>query len=144
MPRQLDSTLHQWAGYERVIVFDGVCNWCNAWVNFTIDHDPHGRFKFGTLQSEPAQQILKDLRLPADDFETFLLLEQGRVFTKSTAALRILRQLSGIWPLFYLGIVVPRPLRDAVYDYIARRRYEWMGQSETCRIPTPAERNRFV
>ncbi|MBH0187720.1 MAG: thiol-disulfide oxidoreductase DCC family protein [Nitrospira sp.] len=136
--------MHEWAKHERVIVFDGICNWCNAWVTFTIDHDPRGRFKFGTLQSEPAQQILKELHLPAEDFSTFLLLEQGHVYTKSAAALRIVKQLSGFWPFFYLGIVIPRPLRDTLYDYIARHRYEWMGKSNTCRVPTPAERGRFV
>ncbi len=136
--------MHEWARHERVIVFDGVCNWCNAWVNITIDYDPHAKFKFGMLQSEPAQQILKELRLPAEGFETFLLLEQGHVYTKSTAALRVLKQLSGFWPFFYLGIVIPRPLRDALYDYIARRRYEWMGKADTCRVPTPADRDRFV
>jgi predicted DCC family thiol-disulfide oxidoreductase YuxK len=144
MTDRLDPQRHKWAGYERVIVFDGVCNWCNAWVDFTLDHDPHAKFKFGTLQSPHAQQILKELRLSADDFETFLLLERGRVFTKSTAALRIARQLSGLWPLLSLGIVIPRLLRDAVYDYIARRRYRWKGKSDTCRVPTPAERERFV
>jgi predicted DCC family thiol-disulfide oxidoreductase YuxK len=144
MYAQLDPQRHEWAGYERVIVFDGVCNWCNAWVNFTLDHDPLGKFKFGTLQSPQAQQILKDLCLPADDFETFLLLEQGRVFSKSTAALRVARQLSGFWPLLNVIVVIPRPLRDAVYDYVASRRYRWMGKSATCRVPTPAERERFV
>ncbi|MBH0183152.1 MAG: thiol-disulfide oxidoreductase DCC family protein [Nitrospira sp.] len=136
--------MHEWAKHERVIVFDGICNWCNAWVTFTIDHDPREKFKFGTLQSEPAQQILKELHLPAEDFATFLLLEQGRAYTKSAAALRVVKQLSGFWPLFYLGIVIPPPLRDALYDYIARHRYEWMGKSNTCRVPTPAERGRFV
>lgn len=142
--QRLDPTAHEWATQERLIVFDGVCNWCNAWVDFTIARDPQGMFKFGTLQSAKGQQALNDLRLPSDDFETFLLLEQGRVFTKSTAALRILKQLSGLWPLFYLGIVIPRPLRDAIYDYVARRRYRWMGKADTCRVPTPAERDRFV
>ena len=113
-------------------------------MSFTLARDPHGKFKFGTLQSQPAQQILKELGLHADDFETFLLLERGRVFTKSTAALRIVRQLSGLWPLLYLGIAIPRPLRDAVYDYVARHRYRWMGKSDTCRIPAQAERERFV
>ena len=144
MTGRLDSQQHEWAGHDRVIVFDGICNWCNAWVNFTIDRDPRGIFKFGTLQSEPAQQILRELRLPAEDFETFLLLENGHVFTKSTAALRIVRHLSGLWPLLYLGIVIPRPLRDALYDYVARRRYRWMGKSETCRVPTRTESDRFV
>lgn|SRR5512147_918558 len=136
--------MHEWAKHERVIVFDGICNWCNAWVNVTIDHDPDAKFKFGTLQSQPAQQLLKELCLPAKDFETFLLLEQGHVYTKSTAALRIVRDLSGFWPFFYLGIMIPRPLRDALYDYIARHRYEWMGKSKTCRVPTPTEHGRFV
>lgn len=142
--QRLDPTSHEWAKEERLIVFDGVCNWCNAWVDFTIARYPRAKFKFGTLQSEPAQQILTSLRLSTEDFETFLLLEQGRVFTKSTAALKILRQLSGLWPLFYLGIVIPRPLRDTVYDYVARRRYRWMGKADTCRVPTEAERDRFV
>lgn len=136
--------MHEWAGHERVIVFDGVCHWCNAWVNFTLARDPHAKFKFGTLQSQPGQQILTELGFHADDFQTFLLLERGRVFTKSTAALRIVRQLSGLWPLLYVGIVIPRPLRDAAYDYIARHRYHWMGKSDTCRVPTQAERERFV
>ena len=136
--------MHEWAKHERVIVFDGICNWCNAWVNVTIDHDPDAKFKFGTLQTEPAQQILKSLHLPTEDFGTFLLLENGHIYTKSTAALRIVRHLSGFWPFFYLGIMIPRPLRDALYNYIAHRRYEWMGKADTCRVPTPAERDRFV
>ena len=144
MIRQLDLASHKWARYERVIVFDGICNWCNAWVDLTIDHDPHGKFKFGTLQSEQAQQIVKVLQLPTEDFETFLLLEHGRIYTKSTAALRIVKHLSGFWPLFYLGIMIPRPLRDALNDYIARHRYEWMGKADTCYIPPPAEHDRFV
>jgi predicted DCC family thiol-disulfide oxidoreductase YuxK len=144
MTGRLDLRQHKWAGYERVIVFDGICHWCNAWVQFTLARDPHGKFKFGTLQSPQAQQILNELRLPVDDFETLLLLEHGRVFTKSTAALRILRHLSGLWPILYIGIAIPRPLRDAVYDYVAQRRYRWMGKSETCRVPTLAERERFV
>jgi predicted DCC family thiol-disulfide oxidoreductase YuxK len=142
--QRLAPTAHEWATQERLILFDGVCNWCNAWVDFTIARDPQGSFKFGTLQSATGQQALTDLRLPTDDFETFLLLEQGRSFTKSTAALRILRQLSGLWPLLYIGIVIPRPLRDAIYDYVARRRYRWMGKADTCRVPTPAEHDRFV
>ena len=96
------------------------------------------------LQSTQAKQILQELQLSAENFETFLLLEQGRIFTKSTAALRIVRQLSGFWPLFYIFIVVPRPLRDAVYDFVARHRYQWMGKADACRVPTPNDRARFV
>jgi predicted DCC family thiol-disulfide oxidoreductase YuxK len=144
MIRELDPNAHEWARHERVILFDGVCNWCNASVNFVMDRDPHGQFKFGTLQSEPGQRILQELHLSTEDFETFLLLERGRVFAKSTAALRIARHLSGFWRLFHLFIVVPPPLRDAVYNYIARRRYKWMGKADACRIPSADERGRFV
>lgn len=139
-----DRKSHPWARYEHVIVFDGACNWCNAWVNFTINHDSRKKFKFGTLQSNPGQEILHALQLPTREFSTFLLLEQTRVYTKSTAALRIVRHLSGFWPLFYLGILVPRPLRDALYDYVARHRYRWMGTADTCRIPAPHQLERFL
>ncbi|MDH4152976.1 MAG: DCC1-like thiol-disulfide oxidoreductase family protein [Nitrospira sp.] len=141
---QLDTSVHEWAKYERLILFDGVCNWCNAWVNVAIAHDPDQQFKFGTLQSEQAQHILRDLQLSATDYQTFLLLEGGRVYTKSTAALRVIRQLSWWWPLFYVGVLVPVPLRDVVYDFVARHRYQWMGRAATCRVPTQVERDRFV
>ncbi len=144
MNDQLDSSVHEWTKYERLILFDGVCNWCNAWVSFTIAHDPAGQFKFGTLQSEPAQRILRDLNLSATDYQTFLLLEGGHVYTKSTAVLRVIRQLSRWWPLYYLCVLVPAPLRDVVYDFVARHRYRLMGRAATCRVPTQAERERFV
>ena len=144
MKTELHQQSHEWAGYERVIVFDGVCNFCNAFVNFVMDRDPQLKFKFGTLQSEPAQRILEERQLSQEDFETFILLEFGRVFTKSTAAMKIARQLGGLWPLLYAFMIIPRPIRDALYDFIARRRYQWMGKAEACRVPTPADRERFV
>ena len=144
MNDQLEPSVHEWTKYERLILFDGVCNWCNAWVSVTIAHDPAGRFKFGTLQSEQGQRILRDLHLSATDYQTFLLLEGGHVYTKSAAALRVIRQLSRWWPLYYVCMLVPAPLRDVVYDFVARHRYRWMGQADTCRVPTQTERDRFV
>ena len=144
MSYQLDPAVHEWAQYERLILFDGVCNWCNAWVNFAIAHDPDRQFKFGTLQSEQAQRILHDLGLATTDYQTFLLLEEGRVSTKSTAALRVIRQLTWWWPLYYICVLVPTPLLDVAYDFIARHRYRWMGRAATCRVPTEAEHDRFV
>ncbi|GJL60416.1 MAG: hypothetical protein NPIRA03_32730 [Nitrospirales bacterium] len=135
---------HDWGRHEKVIVFDGVCNFCNAFVNFVLERDSRGLFKFGTLQSQPAQDILTQLHLSTQDYETFLLLEHGRVFTKSTAALKIFRNLSGAWPCLYAFSIVPRPLRDMVYSFIARHRYQWMGKSDTCRVPTQNERARFI
>ena len=133
-----------WGKFEKIIVFDGVCNFCNASVDFVMKRDPNGKFKFGTLQSKPAQEILNRLHLQKDDFETFLLLEEGEVFTKSTAALRTAIHLTGLWPLLGMFLIVPRPIRDGVYDFIARRRYRWMGKRDTCRIPTSTELERFV
>ena len=144
MNDQLDPSVHEWSKHERLILFDGVCNWCNAWVSVTIAYDPAEQFKFGTLQSEQAQRILRDLDLSATDYQTFLLLEEGHVYTKSTAALRVIRQLSRWWPLYYLCMLVPTPIRDVAYDFVTRHRYQWMGRSATCRVPTQAERERFV
>ena len=135
---------HEWDQYERVIVFDGVCNFCNAFVNLVMDRDAREEFKFGTLQSEPAQHILNQFELATEDFETFLLLEQGKLFTKSTAALKILRRLNGLWPILYIFILIPRPIRDAVYSFIARHRYGWMGKTTSCRVPTAKDYQRFV
>ena len=135
---------HEWDQFERVIVFDGVCNFCNAFVNFVMDRDSQEEFKFGTLQSLPAQTILDQFHLATDDYETFLLLEHGKVFTKSTAALKILRRLKGPWPLLYIFILIPRPIRDMVYSFIARHRYGWMGKSTSCRVPTAKDHQRFV
>jgi predicted DCC family thiol-disulfide oxidoreductase YuxK len=144
MNYQLDHSAHEWSKYDRLILFDGVCNWCNAWVSFTIAHDPEGQFKFGTLQSEQAQRILRDLNLSATDYQTFLLMEGCRVYAKSTAVLRVLRHLSWWWPLYYVGLLVPVFLRDVAYDFVAQHRYRWMGRASTCRVPTQEERERFV
>lgn len=144
MTAHVQQKQHHWAQFDRVIVFDGVCNFCNASVDFVIRHDPQGKFKFGTLQSEPAQEILSRLQLRRDDFETFLLLERGEVFTKSTAALKIAKQLTGLWALLAMFLIVPRPIRDGIYDFIARRRYRWMGKRDTCRVATPADREWFL
>ncbi len=137
-------TSHEWNAHERVIVFDGVCNLCNRFVNFVMDRDSKGLFKFGTLQSEPAQIILKELNLARDDFETFLLLEDGKVYTKSTAAIKILRTLGYLWPLMSVFMIVPQVIRDQLYSFVARNRYRWMGRADVCRVPTPKDLERFV
>lgn len=135
---------HPWNKHRRVIVFDGVCNFCHAFVNFVLKQDPHGDFKFGTLQSSPAQEILKHYQLPVSAYETFLFIEEGMLFTKSTAALRILKQLGIPWSIFWVFVVIPRPIRDLIYDCVARHRYQWMGKSKTCRVPSKEESGRFV
>lgn len=135
---------HPWLSYDRIIVFDGVCKWCSFWVNFVIARDPFNRFRFATLQSENAQQILRSMELSTEDFSTLLLIEHGQIFVKSTAVLKVMRQLKGLWPMLYLLMVIPASLRDSTYDHVGRHRYMWMGKTKVCRMPTQDERERFV
>ena len=127
-----------------ILLFDGVCNLCNGAVNFIIDHDPKGHFQFAALQSDFGQKTLADLGYDQKDFDSLVLLSKGKVFKKSTAALRIANRLNGLYPLLYLFIIIPPFLRDAVYDLIARNRYRWFGKRDSCRMPTPELRSRFV
>jgi predicted DCC family thiol-disulfide oxidoreductase YuxK len=123
-----------------VVLFDGVCNLCNGAVRFILARDPAGLFRFASLQSEAARRLLRD----DGRAETIVLLEAGKTYTKSTAALRIARGLRFPWPLLYAFVAVPRPLRDLVYDWVARHRYRWFGKRETCLLPTSEVRGRFV
>ncbi|NMO14973.1 DUF393 domain-containing protein [Pyxidicoccus fallax] len=128
-----------------VVLFDGVCNLCNGAVNFIIDRDPSARFRFAALQSAQAASLLAPLgRVPEADPQSFILVEDGRVYERSSAALRVARKLPGAWKLFYAFIVVPTPIRDAVYRFIARNRYRWFGKADACRMPTPELRARFL
>lgn len=135
---------HEWNRFEHLIVFDGICKFCNAFVNFVLNRDQTRAFKFGTLQSPPAQRILQHFHLQTHEYETFLLIERGTLFTKSTAALHILRRLGFPWSLMWVFILVPRPIRDLAYDFIARHRYRWMGRRASCRLPEKDEEDRFI
>jgi predicted DCC family thiol-disulfide oxidoreductase YuxK len=126
-----------------VILFDGVCNLCNGFVQFVLGRDPRGRFTFASLQSRAAARVLNGH--PIDVLPDSLVLVEGeRLFTRSTAALRIARGLIFPWNLAYAFIVLPRPLRDWVYDLVARNRYRWFGRRDVCMIPTPELRARFL
>lgn len=127
-----------------VVLFDGVCTLCNGAVNFVIDRDPEGYFKFGALQSDEAQPFLDEPGLRENPPDSIVLLEGGGVYRRSTAALRIARHLSGGWPLLYGFVVVPRVVRDAIYDWIAEHRYQWFGKRDQCRVPTPELQERFL
>jgi predicted DCC family thiol-disulfide oxidoreductase YuxK len=127
-----------------IVLFDGVCNLCNGTVNFIIDHDPTGHFRFAPLQSSVAETYLENADGPDGDLGTIVLVENGQTYVRSTAALRIARRLSGPWSLLSLALVIPRPLRDAVYNVIAANRYDWFGQRDQCRMPTPGLRDRFL
>jgi predicted DCC family thiol-disulfide oxidoreductase YuxK len=127
-----------------VILFDGVCNLCNATIQFVIARDREGRFRFAALDSEAARAQLGAVEVPPHLPDSIILLDEDGVFTRSTAALRIARGLTFPWPLLYGFIVVPRVVRDAIYDWIAAHRYRWFGRREACMIPTPDVRSRFL
>lgn len=127
-----------------IILFDGVCNFCNNSVNFIIDRDPAGKFAFTSLQSEKGQEILKGRGLDTQSLDSIVLVQEGKVYQRSTAALKIAKDLSGIWQLCYGFILIPTFIRDSVYNLIAKNRYKWFGKEEACRIPTPEVRQRFL
>lgn len=129
---------------QPVILFDGVCNLCAWAVRFIIERDPEARFLFASLQSECGQRLLTAHRLDPANMDSFILIEEGRAYQQSTAALKVARHLSGPWPLFYACIVLPALIRDPFYRFIARNRYHWFGRQESCMIPTPELRSRFL
>jgi predicted DCC family thiol-disulfide oxidoreductase YuxK len=127
-----------------LIIFDGVCNYCCGVVNFIIRRDPGGVFRFAPFQSEAARKVLGQYGYPTGSLDSFVLIEDGKLYTKSGAGLRVQKLLGGFHKLLYAFILVPAPLRDAVYDYIARHRYEWYGKKNECMVPTPDIKNRFL
>lgn len=127
-----------------LILFDGHCNLCSGTVQFILKHDRKAKFRFAYLQSEYGKAVLQKHQLPIDSFGTFVLVENNTVFTKSTAALRILKSLSGMWPLLYVAIIIPRFLRDAIYALVARNRYKWFGKRDSCWLPDSKWKDRFL
>src|ERR1043165_3031733 len=121
---------------ERIVLFDGVCNFCNGAVNFIIRHDPDKRFRFAPLQSELGQELRGKHRI-GDDIDSIVYIEDGHAYTHSTAGLKIARALGGIWSLGYVFIVVPKPLRDWCYRLFAKYRYTLFGRKDMCMMQTP-------
>ncbi|HYE20582.1 MAG TPA: thiol-disulfide oxidoreductase DCC family protein [Tepidisphaeraceae bacterium] len=127
-----------------IVLFDGVCNFCEASVQFVIDRDPRGRFAFAPLQSPTGRRLLAAHGLDGGAIDSVVLVERGRAYAKSAAALRIGVGLGWPWALACVGFAIPEGLRDAVYDGFAKRRYRWFGKKDACRMPTPELRARFV
>lgn len=128
---------------ERIVLFDGVCNFCNGAVNFIIRNDPDGRFKFAPLQSEVGQRLRAKFEI-GDDVDSIILLENEDAFMHSSGALRIARGLGGIWSVGYVFIVIPAFIRDWFYKLFAKYRYKLFGKKDFCMIPTPDVRRRFL
>ncbi|MDB4989629.1 MAG: thiol-disulfide oxidoreductase family protein [Myxococcaceae bacterium] len=130
---------------KQLVLFDGVCNFCNSSVLFIVDHDPKERFVFAALQSEAGVRALAEHGLGELPLSTLVLLEGGRYWLRSDAALHIAKGLRWPWPLLsYVLRLIPRFIRDAGYRYFAGHRYAWFGQSNQCRVPTPELRRRIV
>ncbi len=127
-----------------VILFDGVCNLCNNAVNIIIRNDRKKIFRFGSLQSAAAQKMLQSQNAPPSSFNSIVLIENGFVYTHSTAALRIAKRLPGLWKLLYGFILVPPFIRNSVYRIIARNRYKWFGKKDACMIPDASVPSRFI
>jgi predicted DCC family thiol-disulfide oxidoreductase YuxK len=129
---------------KNIVLFDGVCNLCNGLVRFIIKRDRTGKFKFASLQSEIGQQWLQRFGLAKNEFESFVLIQGNKYYLKSAAALKMLREVGSIWKVFYVFIILPRPVRDFMYDLIAKSRYKIFGKRDVCMIPTPELKERFL
>ncbi|MFC4403267.1 thiol-disulfide oxidoreductase DCC family protein [Gracilibacillus xinjiangensis] len=128
---------------KRIILFDGVCNLCNSSVQFIMKHDPNIYFQFASLQSEIGQQLMAEYRIPST-VESVVLIEGDRYYLESTAALKIAKKLDHIYPMLFGFIIIPKPIRNFVYRYIARNRYRWFGKKDNCMLPKPEDRKRFL
>jgi predicted DCC family thiol-disulfide oxidoreductase YuxK len=127
-----------------IILFDGICNFCNASVNKIIEHDKKNVFKFAAIQSEAGKIILTEFSIDTSKTDSILLIENNTIFTKSTAVLKIAKQLSGLYKLSYAFIIIPPFIRNAIYDFIAKNRYKWFGKKESCMIPTKEVSGKFL
>ncbi|NDI34106.1 thiol-disulfide oxidoreductase DCC family protein [Chengkuizengella sediminis] len=127
-----------------ILLFDGVCNLCNGVVQFILSRDLKGNIKFASLQSGTGQKFLKQYNLNTKEISTIVLIQGDRAYTKSTAALRLCLLLKNLWPVLYAFIIIPKSIRDVVYDWIAKNRYRWFGKSEQCMIPSKEHREKFL
>ncbi len=129
---------------QPVILFDGVCNFCSFWVNFAIKRDRKKKLKFAPLQGEAANKLLPQHNINPASLSSVVFIDNGKAWTQSSAAIRICKHLDGGWKLFYGLIIIPKFIRDFIYNIVARNRYKWFGKKESCMIPTPELRERFL
>ncbi|WP_026673166.1 thiol-disulfide oxidoreductase DCC family protein [Alkalihalobacterium bogoriense] len=129
---------------QRIVLFDGVCNLCHSLVTFIIKRDKNAKLSFASIQSEKGQQLLQYHGLPTNDLKSFVYIEGDKCYTKSTAALHVCKRLDKLYPLLFIFIVIPKPLRDLVYRYVADNRYKWFGEKQECMLPTQNLKKRFL
>lgn len=128
---------------RKIVLFDGECNFCNQSVQFIIKRDPNARVGFASLQSDIGSKLLNKYNVQID-IDAIVLIDNNRAYVKSSAALRICKNLRGLWKLFYICLIIPKPIRDYVYHIIANNRYKWFGVANSCALPTPEESKRFL
>lgn len=128
---------------DKIILFDGICNFCDRSVQFILKHDRQEQFLFTSLQGDVGQKLLKKYQIPSS-MNSLVLLDEEKYYVKSTAVLRICKELRGAWKLLYGLIIIPRPIRDFVYQFIANHRYQWFGQKKSCRLPSAKTGKRFL
>jgi predicted DCC family thiol-disulfide oxidoreductase YuxK len=128
----------------KVILFDGVCNLCNGWVNRVIDADKQNQFKFASLQSNYGVKAVERLGLGADYLNTIIFYDNGKVYLRSNAVLQIARSLGGVYSLALILLIIPQFIRDFVYNLVANNRYRWFGKMDACRVPTPELKSKFL
>ena len=129
---------------QPVILFDGICNFCNAIVNFIISQDKKNIFLFAALQSDAGKKLLEQYKIDWKASDSFVVIENDKVYLKSNAALKLYNKLPWYWKWSQLFWIVPKFIRDWVYDVIAKNRYKWFGKKEECMVPTPELKERFL
>jgi predicted DCC family thiol-disulfide oxidoreductase YuxK len=127
-----------------IVLFDGVCNLCTWSVQFILQRDPRGYFKFSSMQSESGRKLMEDHGVPSENMDTFVLLDGGKCLTRSDAVIEVAQHLSGSWSLLRVLSAIPKPIRDWGYAIIANNRYRWFGKQNTCMLPSPEIRDRFL
>ena len=142
-PVKENSALAKAKGRD-IILFDGVCNLCNSAVNFILERDPEGKFAFASLQSDAGQEVIAAYGLSSQNFDSVVLVQNGKVYKKSRAALQIAGKMRGGWKFLQAFKILPSFLGDTVYNFIARNRYRFFGKRENCRLPSPDIRSRFL
>lgn len=129
---------------KAIVLFDGVCNFCNASVNFAIKHDTKNRLVFAPLQSEKGKELLARYAIDTTVIDSFVLIENDRAYIKSAAALRLIKHLNRLYPLLYGFIIIPPFIRNSIYDFVSRNRYKWFGRKESCMVPNDEVRRKFI
>jgi predicted DCC family thiol-disulfide oxidoreductase YuxK len=129
---------------QLIILFDGVCNLCNGFVQFIIKRDPKAKFKFAALQSDVAKQIISSNNINSEKLSSVIFIANNKIYTQSDAALKIAQHLGSAWVLTSIFFVIPKFIRNGVYCFIAKNRYRWFGEKNQCMVPTPELKSRFL